>query len=117
LRIRICVKPGFYAGQVIEAVYRILTGPTQPWESAPYFNPDRFTFGTKLERTGIEAAVQGVAGVLGVEEVQLRIRGLFDWQDFAGFAFDPGMDRIIQLENDPDHPEAGSLFVTDKVLT
>jgi hypothetical protein len=116
LRIRICIMAGFYAGQVIADVYRALTGPNQPWEPAPYFNPDRFTFGTRLERAAIEAAVQSVPGVLGVEEVQLRIRGLFDWQDFAAFAFDPGPDRIIQLENDPDHPEAGSLFVTDQEL-
>jgi hypothetical protein len=114
LRIRICVMPGFYAGQVIAEVYRALAGPSQPWESAPYFNPDRFTFGTRLERAAIEAAVQSVPGVLGVEEIELRIRGLFDWRDFAAFGFDPGIDRIIQLENDPDHPEAGSLFVTDQ---
>jgi len=114
LRIRICVMPGFYAGQVIAQIYRALTGPSQPWEPTPYFDSDNFTFGTKLERAAIEAAVQSVAGVLGVEEIQLRIRGLFDWKDFTDFAFDPGIDRIIQLENDPDQPEAGSLFVTDQ---
>ena len=114
LRIRICVVSGFYAGQVIEDIYRALMGPTQPWEPLPYFTPDRFTFGTPLERAGIEAAVQSVPGTLGVEEIQIRIRGLFDWQDFAAFSFDPGSSRIIQIENDPDHPEAGSLLVTDK---
>jgi hypothetical protein len=117
LRIRICIKPEAYAGQVLERVTAALAGPRRPGKPTPYFDPDHFTFGTPLYRAGLEAAVQDVSGVLGVEEIRIRVRGLFDWKLFPGFVFRPGDDRIIRLDNDPAKPEAGALLVTSRSLS
>jgi hypothetical protein len=117
LQIRICVVPHAYEGQVLERVTFALAGPRRPGRPVPFFDPNNFTFGTPLHRAALEAAVQDVAGVLGVEEIRIRVRGLFDWKDFPGFVFRPGDDRIIRLDNDPAHPEAGSLLVTTRPLT
>ena len=116
LRIRICTKPGSYAGQVLEQAMRALAGPRRAGHPVPFFDPDRFTFGQPLYRAALEAALQAVPGVLAVDEIQLRVRGLFDWKPFPGFVFRPGDDRILRLDNDPSHPEAGSLWVTTEDL-
>jgi hypothetical protein len=117
LRIRICVTPEAYEGQVLERVTFALAGRRRPGKPIPFFDPDNFSFGTPLYRAALEAAVQDVPGVLGVEEIMIRVRGLFDWQDFPGNVFRPGDDRIIRLDNDPARPEAGSLLVTTRSLT
>ena len=114
LLIRICVKPDAYEGQVLERVTRALAGRRRPGQPIPFFDPDHFTFGDPLYRAALEAAVQAVPGVLAVDEIQIRVRGLFDWQAFPGFVFRPGDDRIIRLDNDANRPEAGSLFVTTR---
>jgi hypothetical protein len=79
-----------------------------------FFDPSRFTFATPLSRLALEAAIQEVAGVRAVKDVRVRVRGLIDWQPLEDAPLDPGTDRIFRLENNPDHPEAGSLLVTDK---
>ena len=117
LRIRVCVKPDAYEGQVLERATHTLAGPRRPGKPIPFFDPDNLTFGTPLYRAALEAAVQDVPGVLGVEGIMIRVRALFDWQDFPGFVFRPGDDRIIRLDNDPARPEAGSLIVTTRSLT
>ena len=46
---------------------------------------------------------------LAVEDIRIRVRGLFDWEEFPGFVFTPGDNRIIRLDNDPNRPEASAL--------
>jgi hypothetical protein len=116
LRIRICVDPDAYEGQVLERVTEALAGPRRPGKPVPFFDPDNFTFGQPLYRAALEAAIQAVPGVLAVEHIRTRVRGLFDWRPFAGFVFRPGDDRILRLDNDPSRPEAGSLIVTTREL-
>ena len=117
LRIRICVRPEAYDGQVVERVMQALVGRRRPDRPVPFFDPDNFTFGQPLSRAALEAAIQAVPGVLGVDEIRIRVRGLLDWQVFDSFLFRIGDDRILRLENDPDRSEAGSLLVTTRVLT
>jgi hypothetical protein len=116
LRIVICVRPEAFEGQVLERLTEMLTGPRRPGRAPAFFDPDNFTFGTPLNRSSLEAAVQADPGVLGVEEIQLRVRGLFDWRVFNDFVFRPGDDRIIRIDNDPNRPERGSLIVTARSL-
>jgi hypothetical protein len=117
LRIRICVTGDAYEGEVRERVMLALCGPAPPGRPLPFFAPDHFTFGTPLYRAALEAAVQNVPGVLAVEDIRLRVRGLFDWEEFPGFFFRPGDDRIVRLDNDPNHPESGSLFVSTQDIS
>jgi hypothetical protein len=76
-----------------------------------FFHPDRFTFGTPLRRPALEAAIQVVPGVLGVERLRIRARGITDWREFTESAFSVGSDQVIRLQNDPRFPERGSLRI------
>jgi hypothetical protein len=76
-----------------------------------FFDPDRFTFGTPLDRSELEAAVQRVPGVRAVENVRIRRRAVFDWRDFLELSYPPARDEVIRVDNDPLHPDRGTLRV------
>jgi len=76
-----------------------------------YFSPDRFTFGTSLERSTLEAAIQDVPGVKAIEKMYFRRRGWFEKRLFAELSYDPGKNTIIRIANDPLHPEQGTLKI------
>lgn len=101
MKIEVCAMPNAYAGEVYERVMDALF--------PGYFSPDRFTFGTILERSTLEAAIQEVPGVLAVEWIRFRRRGWFEWKPFKEFSYDPGNSSIICIANDPLHPEEGIL--------
>ena len=105
LEIKVCVSSDAYPGQVEESAVVALTGP------GGFFAPDNFTFGTPLRRAAMEAAIQRVAGVTGVEEMCLRIRGSTPLKRFDALVLHVADDEIIRLQNDPLFPERGSLRV------
>jgi hypothetical protein len=109
LEIEICVAADAYAGQVKERVFIALMGKKGLRPQEGYFSPDRFTFGTFLERSTLEAAIQDVPGVKAIEKIYFRRRGWFEKRLFAELSYDPGKNTIIRIANDPLHPEQGTL--------
>ena len=109
LEITLCVEPFAYPGEVARRVRSALVGEGYPWSAPGFFHPDHFTFGTPLERSRLEAAVQAVPGVRAVERMRLRRRGHFALREFVEPAYQPGADEVIGLEDDPLYPERGSL--------
>ncbi|HYG48334.1 MAG TPA: hypothetical protein VD846_10395, partial [Allosphingosinicella sp.] len=110
LEISICVEDGHYAGQVLERAMRALAGEG-PAERPAFFDPDNFSFGDPLRRGSLEAAVQAVPGVKGVVGICLRHRGTRAWQAFLEPELRIAMNEIIRVDNDPAHPEWGSLKI------
>jgi hypothetical protein len=104
LIIRFCVAPDAYASEVKTRLAAVLTGSPDA-----FFSADHFTFGTPLERSRLEAAIQGVPGVRAVEDIQFRRRGFFDWTQLPVTAFLPGQNEVIRVENDRLHPDRGSV--------
>lgn len=109
LDIAICVAPDAYAGDVVEAVRRALRPPG-------FFDPDRFTLGTPLIRSALEASVQAVPGVRFVDAVRIRVHGIGDWRDFSEPELLVAPHQIVRLQDDPDRAAMGILAVhTDRV--
>lgn len=104
LDIAVCVAPGAYAGEVVAQVERALRPPG-------FFAPDRFTFGTPLLRSALEAAVQAVPGVRFVERIRIRVHGLGDWRDFDEAELVPAFHQVVRLQDDPDRAAMGILSV------
>jgi hypothetical protein len=107
LLIEVCADVRTYPGELKERLLTALLG--RPGYDTGYFGPDRFTFGTPLDRSTLEAAIQRVPGVRAVEGIRFRRRGWFDWRPFTDYAYDPGRNAIIRVANDPLHPDRGSL--------
>ena len=104
LFVKVCVSDNAYPGQVAPRIIKAL-------EPAGYFDPDNFTFGQPLRRSALEAVIQSVSGVKGVDEIKLRVRRRVDWKDFSEAELPVASQQIIRLQNDPLYPGRGSLSV------
>ena len=100
LDVEVCARPDAFRGDVTRGVLAALDTTTHLDGTHGFFHPDHFTFGTPLERSAVEAAVQAVPGVDGVVGVRYRRRG-----HTAGFISMPdvvrvGQDEIVRVDND-----------------
>jgi hypothetical protein len=114
LEIHICIEPSAFGGQVKAAVLEALLGRKTLKPIKGFFDPDNFTFGTPLRRSALEAVIQEVPGVRGVEEMRIRARGISDWRAFDELTFEVHDDQVIRLQNDPGFPERGSLKIVTR---
>jgi len=57
----------------------------------------------------LESLLKSVPGVESISRVRIKRRGWFSFKDFPGDQYDPGINAIIRVENDPLHPERGSV--------
>jgi hypothetical protein len=101
--ISLCIAAQAYPGEVIEQVRTVLR--------REHFAPDRFTFGTPLVRSELEARVQAVKGVRFVDAIRIRVRGIGGWRPFAEEVLRPAPDQILRLQDDPDGAAMGILTV------
>jgi hypothetical protein len=93
------------------AVLEVLFGRRGLRPVPGFFSPDQFTFGTPLDRSRLEAAIQAVPGVRAVETIRIRRRGWFDWRDFTATSLPVGSNEIIRVENRPEFPERGAVRI------
>lgn len=112
LEVMVCLQPDAFAGEVKTRILQAMFGKKGPRPVEGYFSPDRFTFGTPLRRSALEAAIQAVPGVKAVEAIRIRRRGWFDWRDFTGYEYRPGKGAIIRINNDLRHPDQGTLKIS-----
>jgi len=102
LQLTVCARSEAFRGDVEQGLREALS-------TTRFFRPDAFTFGTPLERSALEAAVQLAPGVGGVLSTRFRRRG-----GAAAFADLPdrlavGRNEIVRVDNDPSRPERGSI--------
>jgi hypothetical protein len=112
LQIQVCALPDAYRGQVEAAILDALTATKLANGKSGFFYVDRFTFGTPLERSDLEAAVQACLGVRGVLSVRYRRRGLIPNYIDMPDSVEVGSDEIIRVDNDPNFPERGSIKIS-----
>jgi hypothetical protein len=111
LEIVICVEPFAYPGQVVQAVLEALVGKHGPRPKKGFFDPDYFTFGMPFRRSALEAVIQDVPGVRSVRQIRKRERGRLYFSTMTELSVDVAPDEVFRLENDPEHPERGSLRI------
>ncbi len=109
LRIAVCVDSGWLDGDVEAGVLTQLGSSTRADDSTGFFFADRFTFGTPLYRSRLEAAIQGVPGVAGVSAITYRQRGTFSGFIDLPEVLAPAPRQILRVDNDPSWPERGTI--------
>jgi hypothetical protein len=107
--IKVCTEPYSLKDEVRQRIYTRLLGEKGVRSVTGFFSADNFTFGTKLDRSKLEAAIQSVQGVKAVVEIRFGRRGFFKDKLFSEPAYNPGKNSIIRIENDLLHPEKGTL--------
>jgi hypothetical protein len=113
LAIDVCAQPDAFRSDVQAGVMAALSSAAaNSGETPGFFNPNNFTFGQPLERSALEAVIQGAFGVAGVICVLYRARartaGWVPMPDVVSVA----VNEVIRCDNDPSIPEQGSLRVT-----
>lgn len=110
VRVRVCARSDVFAGDVKEELIDLLK-PLRRDGTAGFFDPDSFTFGTPLERSALEAAIQRSYGVAGVVSIRYRRRGFMsDFTDMPNVV-SVRNGQIVRTLADPNRPEAGSVRV------
>jgi hypothetical protein len=86
-----------------------------PGGASGFFGRDKWTFGQPLEASALMAAIQSCPGVAGITRVDYRgAVGPGEWRPLrATLGIAPG--EILRIDNDPDQPGRGLLFVTAEV--
>jgi hypothetical protein len=111
LRVEVCAQSGWRNSDVEASVLNVLGSSTRPNDATGFFFADRFTFGTPLYRSRLEAAIQGAPGVLGVHGIQYRQRGSFVNFRALPETITPAPTQILRVDNDPSWPERGTIRV------
>jgi hypothetical protein len=113
LEITICVSPDHFTGEVKQRILDLLILTKTTKNGRGFFSSDNFTFGVALERSVLEAVIFSVTGVIAVKCMNIRRRGWHDWRAFNELSYKVAAHEVIRIENNPLHPEYGSL----KILT
>lgn len=114
LMIDICVEPFAYASQVLALVRELLVGSGGGRNTRAFFSPDNFTFGMPLRRSALEATIQRVPGVRFVRSIWYRERGIQAFRPLTQLQLLVDGDRVLRLDDDPLHPEAGILTLSSQ---
>jgi hypothetical protein len=112
LTITVCARPNAFRGDVLAGLIARLGSGRLPDGSPAFFFADQFTFGTPLERSRLEAAIQATQGVAGVVSIAYRRRGVNAvFVELPEPALTVGADEILRVDNDPSRPNMGSLRI------
>jgi hypothetical protein len=52
--------------------------------------------------------------VRAVERIRIRRRGRVDWRELDELSFRVASNEVLRLENDPLHPDRGSLTIVTR---
>jgi len=111
LKITVCARSDAFRGDVEAAILRALSTAKFPDGTTGFFYFDNFTFGSPLERSALEAAIQRAYGVAGVLCILYRQRGVTPGYINMPQTVQVRSRDILRVDNDPSRPERGSLKV------
>jgi hypothetical protein len=112
LAFELCVEPGHFKGDVVEAVRQALSNRVNADGSRGFFHPDHFTFAQNVYLSQVYAAIEAVQGVLSVFVTLFRRFGKTDNGELATGVLPIGPWEIARLDNDPAFQENGVLRIT-----
>jgi hypothetical protein len=111
LDLDLCVKPGYFRPDVVEAVLLALSNHLNADSSRGFFHPANFTFGQAVYLSRIYDAIQSVEGVLSVLVTAFQRFGKTSNGELASGALPIGPWEIARLDNDADFKENGVIKV------
>ena len=112
IEIRICVDPDYLRGHVKVALLKVFSNRMQTDRWLGFFHPDKLTFGEGIYLSQIVAAAQAVTGVASVTVNKLqRLYEENNEEAIESGVLLLGPLEVARLDNDPNIPENGKLFL------
>lgn len=105
----VCVDGEFWPRDVRAELLDAFSSGTTATGTTGFFHPDRWTFGQKLRASQLIGRALQVPGVSTVLDVRMK-RWDAPTPGFpAGDVIEVGPSEVIQVRNDPDHQEQGTI--------
>lgn len=111
IRLHVCVKPHYAAGQVKAALLARLSSRALPDGRRGFFHPDNLTFGAGVYLSAIVAEAMAVTGVENVQVLRFQRRFVVPGDEIAEGIIRLGPLEVARLDNDPSFPENGVLIL------
>jgi hypothetical protein len=106
----VCVLPDFLTAQVQAQLVDCFTAGARSDGTPGFFNPDRSQLGEPVFLSALMAAAQAITGVAHVEVRTLTRMEVGQPGDLpADGVLHMAASEIAQVDNDPDHPDHGSI--------
>ena len=107
----VCIKEGYFANEVKEALYETLSNGIVENGRRGFFHPDNFTFGQSLYLSEIYGVAMSISGVASV-----YVKTFERWRSVKENELKEGVIRtelleIIRLDNDLNQPENGMIEI------
>jgi hypothetical protein len=110
--IQVCAKPGYFRGDVAQAVSLALLPGRHVGGTIGLFDPANFTFGQPVYLSRIYAAVENVEGVESAIVQEFHPYGRDPADELANASIPIGAWEIARLDNDRSNVENGTLTIT-----
>lgn len=107
--LHVCVKPGYFRAQVLQAVQQVLSSDVLPDGRLGVFHPDNFSFGQPVYLSRIVAAAQAVEGVEAVRPEVFQRMVDPDPTTLASGVIAVDRLEIAQLANNPNFRDRGTM--------
>jgi hypothetical protein len=111
LHITLSADPAYFSADVEAAVLTALRPGQLPGGAVGFFDHTRWSFGTPLDSSALLCSIQACSGVDGVTQVLFRQRAMSSGWTPLPETLTLAADQILRVDDDPNHPEAGSLKV------
>lgn len=112
IALELCVAPGHFRGDVLEAVTRVLSNRRNADGSVGFFHATRLSFGASVYLSQIYAAVKAVPGVDSLVVTVFERYWEEANQELETGVIEMGAWEIARLDNDRNFPEFGTLTIT-----
>jgi predicted phage baseplate assembly protein len=109
--IHVCVKAGYFASNVAQAVAVALSAGVQRDGTPGFFNPANFTFGQAVYLSAIYAAIENVEGVESAVITLFRRHGRDAAGELENGILPVGAWEIARLDNNRSNMENGTLTI------
>lgn len=109
LDLDVCVKNGYFASDVEEALLAALGSRDLPDGRRGAFHPDNFTFGQTVHLSPVVAIAQDTDGVESVTVTKFQRQGVDPGDGQVPAKLELGRLQIARLDNDRSFPERGVL--------
>jgi hypothetical protein len=110
--IMVCAKPGYFRGDVAQAVQLALIPGMHAGGKVGLFDPANFTFAQPVYLSRIYAAVKAVEGVESAVVQEFHPHGRDPADEIANGSIPIGAWEIARLDNDRSNVENGTLTIT-----
>jgi len=112
LAIAICVEPGHFRADVLQALLDVLSARLLPDRTRGFFHPDNFSFGDPLYLSRLYQAIETVEGVQSAQVTKFQRWGKLALGELQRGVISTSDVEIIRCDNDSSEPEHGRLVLT-----